>query len=109
MGYGHRSDDETPEQNRVQRTAVGIVVVLLALGLSTALNLITFAALWAAKFSPDTQFSGLSENATQVLTAWGSGIIGVIGSFIGYSYGLRRPKNGPMLDDEPPPPPPPGG
>jgi len=57
-----------------------VVATILAIGIATAINLIMVAVLWDALRS-DTP--GLSENATQVITALGSGIIGVLGGYIG--------------------------
>ena len=51
-----------------------VVATILAVAIGTALNM------WDALRS-DTP--GLSENATQVITALGSGIIGVLGGYIG--------------------------
>lgn len=56
------------------------VAIILAIGIGTALNLLMFAILWDALFHSDP---GLSENATQVITALGSGVIGVLGGYIG--------------------------
>jgi hypothetical protein len=36
---------------------------------------------------------GLSENATQILTGWGGGIIGVIGALVGYKAGETKRDN----------------
>jgi hypothetical protein len=58
--------------------------VVLAVGIVTATNLFTVAVLADAVFSAGP---GLSENATQVLTGWGGGIIGVIGAVVGYRVG----------------------
>ena len=58
--------------------------LVLAAGLAAALNVIVFAVLYDAIFSND---SGLSENATQILTGWGGGILGILGSWIGYRAG----------------------
>ena len=66
------------------RHALGWVAVILAVGMATALNAITFAVLYDAIRS---EGPGLSENATQVLTGWGGGIIGVLGAYIGYRVG----------------------
>ena len=66
------------------RQALGWVAIILAVGMATALNAITFAVLYDAIFSKGP---GLSENATQVLTGWGGGIIGVLGAYIGYRVG----------------------
>lgn len=56
------------------------IAVILAVGLATGVNLITFAALYDALRS-DTP--GLSENATQIMTTAFGGIVGVLGGYIG--------------------------
>lgn len=68
-----------------------MVAAVLAVGLATALNLVTFAALYHALFQPgpDLPFVGLSENATQLLTTAFGGIIGVLGSYLGFRAGER--------------------
>ena len=66
------------------------VALVLAVGMCTAINLFTFAVLYDALFSAGP---GLSENATQVLTGWGGGIIGVIGAVVGYQAGHNAAKN----------------
>lgn len=67
------------------------VAIILAVGMAVALNITTVALLWAAAIrlgvDPD---SGLSENGTQLLTGWGGGIIGVLGAYVGYSFGKRQ-------------------
>lgn len=60
------------------------VALTLAIGISTAVNVITFAVLYDAIMS---EGPGLSENATQVLVAAFGGMIGVIGSYVGYRAG----------------------
>jgi hypothetical protein len=60
------------------------VAIILAIGIATAINCITFAVLYDAIFSSE---SGLSENATQVLTAAFGGIVGVLGAYVGYQSG----------------------
>jgi hypothetical protein len=62
------------------------VAVILAVGLATAVNAITFAVLYDAIFSKGP---GLSDNATQVLTAALGGVIGVLGSYLGLRAGLE--------------------
>jgi len=74
------------------------VAVILAVGICTALNAITFAVLYAALFGESDVPGGLSENATQVLTGWGGGIIGILGAYVGYRLGEKTP-------DVPEPPP----
>src|SRR5262245_17141970 len=70
-----------------------VVAVILAIGLATAVNMITFAVLYDALFSAA---SGLSENATQLLTAAFGGIIGILGAHLGYRAGVsvERARNG---------------
>jgi hypothetical protein len=62
------------------------VAIILAIGLATAINMITFAAMWDALFHSEP---GLSENSTNLLTAVLGGLIGVLGSFLGYRVGER--------------------
>lgn len=62
-----------------------LVALVLALGICLALNVLTFAVLYDA-FVNDIN-AGLSENATQVLTGWGGGVLGVIGAVVGYQAG----------------------
>ena len=77
------------------------VARILAIGLATAINAITFAVLYDAIFSSE---SGLSENATQILTTAFGGIIGVLGSYIGYRAGVSRATPPPTGEDESPAP-----
>jgi hypothetical protein len=74
------------EQTR-RRDHQWIVAVVLAVGLAVALNLFTFAVLYEALFH--TSESGVSENATQILTGWGGGIVGIIGAYVGYQAGTK--------------------
>ena len=67
------------------------VAILLAVGVATALNVITLGVLWEAIAHPST--AGISENATQILTGWGGGMIGVLGAFVGYAFGRRAAKD----------------
>jgi hypothetical protein len=62
--------------------------MILAIGLATAMNMFTFAVLYDALTQPDQ--SGLSENATQVLTGWGGGVIGILGAVFGYRAGAAQ-------------------
>lgn len=63
------------------------VALVLAAGVVMALNVIT-AALLIAAFHVDPP--ELSANGTQLLTGWGGGIIGVLGSYIGFTFGQKR-------------------
>lgn len=68
------------------------VAIILAVALGTAMNIFTFAVLYDALIN---QEAGLSENATQVLTGWGGGIIGILGAVFGYTAGQAgKPTDG---------------
>jgi hypothetical protein len=67
--------------------AASNVALVLAAGMVFALNIITIALLIAA-FHVDPP--ELSANGTQLLTGWGGGIIGVLGSYIGFTFGSKR-------------------
>ena len=79
---------EPPDEPKVPVAVRDWVPLLLAIGLATALNLITAMALWEAIFK--TGQAGLSENATQILTTAFGGIIGVIGSYLGFRSGAAQ-------------------
>jgi hypothetical protein len=64
------------------------VAIYLAIGIATALNLITLGVLYDAITS---EGPGLSSNATQVLVMGFGGIIGVLGSYLGYKVGQQNP------------------
>lgn len=63
------------------------IALVLAIGLCTAMNLFTLAVLYDALYHDN---AGLSENATQVLTGWGGGIIGILGAVFGYRAGQQQ-------------------
>lgn len=71
------------------------VAIVLAVGLAVAINVLTVAIVADAFFSP---IPGLSENGTQILTTAFGGIIGVLGSYIGYRTGLERGRREPPED-----------
>jgi uncharacterized membrane protein YeiH len=83
-----------PHQTRTR----DLVALVLAVGLAAAFFTITAAVMYDAVRS-DTP--GLSENATQILTGWGGGIIGVVGSYLGYRAGESERDRAPR--DDPPP------
>ena len=70
-----------PDQGRT------LVVVVLTIGLATAINLITLGVVYDAIFS---RGPGLSENATQILSTAFGGMIGVVGSFVGFRAGVDQ-------------------
>lgn len=67
------------------RDGKDLVAVILAIGIATALNIIIIAVLYDAIAS---KHGGLSENATQILTGAFGGILGILGSYIGYRAGM---------------------
>lgn len=73
----------------------GSVAMILAVSLGVAFNIFCFAVLWTAV----TSDAPLSENATQVLTGWGGGIIGILGAYVGYRIGFVA-ANEPPSDGE---------
>jgi len=78
-------------------TSGGSVALVLAVSLAIAFNVFTLAVLYTAIQNQ----TALSENATQVLTGWGGGIIGILGAYIGYRLGSTGPPHD--EDDQAPP------
>ncbi len=74
-----------------------VIALVLAIGLCTALNIIVIAVLYDAIHNPDQ--AGISENATQILTGWGGGIVGILGAVFGYKVGQNQER----LQHEQPP------
>jgi hypothetical protein len=69
------------------------VAIILAAGISLSLLTMTVATLYSAFVRLGAGGPGLSENATQVLTGWGGGMIGVLGAYVGYAFGKRANGN----------------
>lgn len=69
------------------RPSRDLIALVLAIGICTALNMLTFASLYVAIWGSSDVTGGLSENATQVLTGWGGGIVGILGAVFGYKAG----------------------
>lgn len=57
------------------------VALVLAVALGLAVNLLMFGVVWDATRSTTP---GLSENATQIITTAFGGILGVLGSYLGF-------------------------
>jgi hypothetical protein len=76
-----------PNPSTIGRDAVAVI---LAVGISTALNVMVLATLYVAIAGNSDVSGGLSENATQVLTGWGGGIIGILGAVFGYRAGAQQ-------------------
>jgi hypothetical protein len=64
------------------------VAGILAAGLVLAINTITIATLYGVITRPPGD--GISPNAAQVLTTAFGGIIGVLGSYVGYRAGTQH-------------------
>jgi hypothetical protein len=82
--------------NRGRDTAA----VVLAIGIALAVNAVTLGVLWDAIRS---EGPGLSSNATQVLTTAFGGIIGVLGSYLGFRAGEAAAAASSTAPPEPPP------
>ena len=86
--------------NGTSKQGAWLIALVLAIALGTALNGFTIAILYEAIFQ--TQSAGISENAVQVLTGWGGGMIGIIGAYIGYRVGSSQTPNGDTHDGDTP-------
>jgi len=74
----------------MERINVDVVALVLALSLFLILLLIGTAIITTIVSAPTTlPRSALGENTTQVLAGAISGIIGVLGSYVGYRLGKR--------------------
>jgi len=60
------------------------VAIVLGIGIAVAVNLVTFGLMWEAVFRSGT----MSDNATQLLTTAFGGIVGVLGSYVGFRSGI---------------------
>lgn len=76
-----------------------LVALVLAIGMALSLLIIVAAVFYDAVRS-DTP--GLSENSTQILTGWGGGVIGVLGSYLGFRAGAAHPRGRVDGDDSTP-------
>lgn len=85
--------------NEDPRQRVWLVALALAVALGLSLVLLTAGVLYDAIASKGP---GLSDNATQVLVAGFGGIIGVLGSYVGYRAGAANGQHAPV-EPEPPP------
>lgn len=80
-------------------TTTDLVAIILATGMVVALNLFIISAIAESYANPITLPVGLSDNATQVLTGWGGGIVGVIGALVGIRV-ARKPRK-PDVEEPP--------
>lgn len=77
----------TRNGRRLVQTGRTVVAIVLAVGIATAINVITIAVLWTAVADRSDVRGGLSENATQILTTAFGGMIGVLGAYLGFRAG----------------------
>jgi hypothetical protein len=75
------------------------VAIIIAVGISVAINILVGGVLYESIVHIDR--SGLSENATQILTGWGGGMIGVIGAYIGFQASRQQQQPPRRPDEEP--------
>jgi len=72
-----------------KRPTSDMIALVLAAGLSASIVLLVVGVIWAAIKHGNTA-SSLSENETAVLTTAFSGIVGVLGSWVGYRSAERH-------------------
>jgi hypothetical protein len=68
-----------------------IVAMILSISIGLALNIFIIGSVIEAYSNSITLPIGLSDNATQILGAWGGGIISVIGALVGVRIGRKLP------------------
>jgi hypothetical protein len=85
----------------MKMTTTDLVAIILAGGMVLALNVFIIAATIEANANAITLPIGLSDNATQVLTGWGGGIIGIIGALVGVRVGRKNPDPVPQKEESP--------
>jgi hypothetical protein len=76
-----------PPPERARFSGFDVVAAIMAVGLVMAVVFITIGVLADAILS---EGPGLSDNATQVLTATLGGIIGVLGSYVGFRVSAQQ-------------------
>jgi len=76
---------------RLPRPTADWVAVILAIGVSVALNVVTVAILAAAwqRLGVDVN-SGISDNGVQLLSGIFGAMIGALSAYLGYKIGHRR-------------------
>jgi len=91
-----------PHKSKHHGHTADTVAIILAVSVGVALNVITVALLWTAVKHLGAADAGLSENGTQLLTGAFGGIIGVLGSYVGFRYGERKTNGKPEVPPKPP-------
>jgi len=78
-----------PQRPSPRRSSDGVAIIL-AVGISASLVILTLAMLWTAFVKTGGgQAMGPNENTTAILIGWGSGMIGVLGAFVGFTLARR--------------------
>lgn len=95
------TEPEPKPRRRIETS--GVVAIILAVGITVALNVVTTTLLWAAvtRLGADVN-AGLSDNGVQILLAWGGGIISVIAGYTGYVVGKKTNGTPPSVPEEKP-------
>lgn len=76
------------------------VMMALAIAFGAALIIVTVAILWTALHNGKAGLAVTSTDA-ELLMAWGGGIIGIIGAYVGFRAGdTRRDRNRDITDQE---------
>lgn len=70
------------------RRAVDVVAIILASGISLGLLLVAAGSLMNTVRVEDN----VGDHITQILTGWGGGMVGVLGAYVGYTFGHPPPK-----------------
>lgn len=63
-----------------------LVAIILAISISISLVILTSCTMYYALKNDEIEPARLIA-ITQVLTGWGTGIVGVLGAYVGYSFG----------------------
>jgi len=96
----------SPRRQRFRRnnlTGVDIVAIILAIGVSLVLCLIIVGTIVQILHNaPNVPEIQLSENATQILIAGIGGIVGVLGSYIGYRMHNLQSRENRMTEEQRP-------
>ena len=77
----------------MRRPAAEIVAIILATAISISLLVLTGLAFWGVVSTHARDIEpGRLVAVTQVLTGWGGGMLGVLGAYVGYSFGKKPPE-----------------
>jgi hypothetical protein len=80
-----------PEDEKPPHPGIDRVALVLAIGMVVNLLVIALMVFYAAVFQT-LEAPGIIA-ATQVLTGWGGGIVGILGGYVGYRASRKIEKN----------------